>query len=481
MKILLGSFQCESNTFCEGMAQTEDFEVFLGGEALKKLAATEVFLAAGAQVVPLIYASALPSGMVSLTAFEHFRDIFLEKIVEQGQVDGIYLYLHGSMYVQNMGSGELALVEAIREKVGYDMPISLAMDFHANVPPGLAGMVNAINGFRTAPHTDHDNTEVRAAKSLIKCISQGYTGGVSIVQLPFLCGDAAVTDKEPFLSVTAMLEELDSRDEIISCAFFNAQPWYDSPYTGACALVSASDGNGLNRALKIAKIFWEGREGLQLEGAMSVDEAVEASIKSKDAVTFVTDSGDNTTAGALGAGTLMLKKYLEQKAKNVLVCGIFDRENTDALLKTELGSAASITLCEGKNGQQEQQITLDVILKGKGKAFGWSGDEVGEGVLVNCDGVDIVLTNARAAFTTPEHFSRMNIDPKDYKTVVLKMGYLFPKLTEISTNAIMALSPGQSTNDFSSLEYKLLKRKMYPIHKDIEWETIEAEARRGAQ
>ncbi len=480
MKILLGSFQCESNTFCDGLAKTGDFEVFGGDDALKKFAATQVFADAGAEALPLIYASALPSGMVSLEAFNHFRDIFIDLIAQQEQIDGIYLYLHGSMYVEEMGSGELELIKAIRRQIGSDIPISLAMDFHANVPPELAGMVNAINGFRTAPHTDHDDTEIRAAKSLLKCIHTDYSRGVSIVQLPFLCGDAAVTDRTPFPEVTCMLEQLDGRLEIISSAFFNSQPWYDSLYTGACALVSAADGSGLEQALKIAKMFWDGRENLCLDNAMAVDEAVEYSLKAHDGVIFVTDSGDNTTAGALGSGTLLLKKYIEKKANEVLVCGIFDSANTNMLLKMKTGERVGITLCAGKNGQQELEITLDVTLKGKGKVFGWAGDEVGEGVHLACDGVDIVLTNARAAFTTPEHFFRMNIEPKNYEVVVLKMGYLFPKLNSISQNTVMALSPGQSTNDFSTLEYKQLKRKMYPIHKDIEWEDIEAEARRNA-
>ena len=89
-----------------------------------------------------------------------------------------------------------------------------------------------------------------------------------------------------------------------------------------------------------------------------------------------------------------------------------------------------------------------------------------------CGSTDIVLTNARAAFTTPEHFSRMGVCPEDYRVIVIKMGYLFPKLKTITENFIFALTPGVSSNDFAQLEYQRLKKRMYPIHMDITWEEI---------
>ena len=47
MKVLVGSFQCESNTFCEDIAQITDFEMFFGKDCIEKLAASEVFIQNG--------------------------------------------------------------------------------------------------------------------------------------------------------------------------------------------------------------------------------------------------------------------------------------------------------------------------------------------------------------------------------------------------------------------------------------------------
>lgn len=473
MKILAGSFQCEANTFCSKRAAIEDFEVFCGQELLDKMAAVPVFYGAGADVVPLVYASALPSGMVSREAFEFFKKKFVEMTKQEKDADGIYLYLHGSMYVEGLGSGEEYLVKAIRNVVGEEIPISIALDYHANLSDGLLRNVNAIQGFRTAPHVDHDDTERRAAVSLLKCIEKRLLPRPVCIRLPFLGGDAATTDREPFVSITGQLKELDKREGIISCAFFNGQPWYDSSYTGNSAVVSGEDEDECRQAAwKMAKTFWDGRDLLKIQNSMGVDEAVESSLVSKEKLTFVTDSGDNTTAGADGAGTLLLGKYLSRDEPGVLICGIYAEETVAGLLAKGPGEKAEIILCPGQNDPQEKEIRLNVTLKKKGTVYGWAGDEVGKGVVVSCGNTDIVLTEARAAFTTRLHFEKMGIVPEDYRVVVLKMGYLFPRLKEISENFIFALTPGISTNDFASIDYKFLKHKMYPINKDITWKEI---------
>jgi len=473
MKILVGSFQCESNTFSDEMANIENFEVYRGQKALKKLVAVNRFKYAKAKVIPLIFASALPSGKVKRAAFEYFKNEFCKIIKHHTNADGIYLYLHGSMYVDEIGSGEEALVKAIRNIIGYNIPISIALDFHANLSDGFIKNVNAIEGFRTAPHIDHDDTELRAAEALLKCILKRITPSPQRIRLPFLGGDASTTDKQAFCDVTKKLKNLDVREDIISCAFFNGQPWYDSEYTGNCAVVSALQSDvAKHEAYLLAKTFWNAKDSLQLERAFAPKETVEESIKNKQGIVFVTDSGDNTTAGAKGTGTLLLNLYLEKRIRGVLICGIFDKEITDILLKKEIGEKSVIVLCEGKKDKQELETKLEVTVKTKGIVYGWTGEEAGEGVCVNCGYVDVVLTNVRAAFTTPEHFTKMGIIPQEYKIIVLKMGYLFPKLKQISKKMIFSLTPGLSTNVFSELEYKQLKRRMFPIDKNILWNDI---------
>ena len=70
MKILVGSFQCESNTFSPATAEKDSFHILHGDEAKKALFASHLFEEKGYEVVPLVYAVSLPSGMVTRECFD---------------------------------------------------------------------------------------------------------------------------------------------------------------------------------------------------------------------------------------------------------------------------------------------------------------------------------------------------------------------------------------------------------------------------
>ena len=69
MRILVASFQCESNSRALYHPQKHDFEYFAGEDIFKKLCVKETFTDAGFEVVPSIYAVARPSGTVELDTY----------------------------------------------------------------------------------------------------------------------------------------------------------------------------------------------------------------------------------------------------------------------------------------------------------------------------------------------------------------------------------------------------------------------------
>jgi microcystin degradation protein MlrC len=102
MKILIGSYQCESNTFSTARARKQDFEILRGWDVVEKLVASKLFFEHGFEVVPMLYATALPSGKVEKRDYLEILDEFLDIARENRDADGIYLYFHGAMYVDEM-------------------------------------------------------------------------------------------------------------------------------------------------------------------------------------------------------------------------------------------------------------------------------------------------------------------------------------------------------------------------------------------
>ena len=108
--------------------------------------------------------------MVTRECFDEIMADFRAEAAKHPDAAGAYLYLHGAMYVEGLGSGEEFTVKELRKTVGDKMPITLALDFHGNLSDGLVPLVQGVAGYRTAPHTDCDDTERRAAEALMKCL-----------------------------------------------------------------------------------------------------------------------------------------------------------------------------------------------------------------------------------------------------------------------------------------------------------------------
>ena len=70
VRIAVGMLHTETNTFSPVKTRKEDFELLRGDELLDRIAVTPLFRTAGVDIVPTLYANALPSGAVEKKTFE---------------------------------------------------------------------------------------------------------------------------------------------------------------------------------------------------------------------------------------------------------------------------------------------------------------------------------------------------------------------------------------------------------------------------
>lgn len=170
MKILVGSFQCESNSFAMQKATREQFHILYGNDVIENLAGCQILKQEDVEIIPMVYAVALPSGEVKKSDYLELLNEFLEIAKEHTDADGVYMYFHGSMAVEELGSGEEYFVKCLREIIGPKIPISVACDFHSTITDNYVANIQALSGYRTAPHTDYDETEYRAVNALLRII-----------------------------------------------------------------------------------------------------------------------------------------------------------------------------------------------------------------------------------------------------------------------------------------------------------------------
>ncbi len=463
MKILVGSFQCESNTFSAQKAGRDSFHILYGEDAVNALAGCRLLKENGAKIVPMVYAVSLPSGEVAKDAYLGILAEFIEIAEKHTDADGVYLYFHGAMCVEWLGSGEEYFIRELRKVLGKDIPISVACDFHSIITDKYAASINALSGYRTAPHTDYDETEYRAVRALLRIVNENLKTRIVVERIPVLLADAAQTAFEPYKTCLEMLELLDKDGNIVASSIFNGQPWVDSEFVGACVAVTFASRyvETKERAKEIADYFWENREKIKFSVPALSPENTLSAMQAMPKPVFISDSGDNSTAGADGRSTFLLGKLLKSELNNVLIASLLCEELYDKYCELPIGAEFHDVIAAPD--AYSTNLEINGVIKGKGTILGFVKEEVGEGILVGCGNVDIIISNARSSFISGEHFTAMGIELDMYDYVVLKIGYLWPEVQPLAASTVFCLTPGTSTNDFSTLDYKNLKQNYYYV------------------
>jgi len=461
MKILVASFQCESNSKALLHPQKSDFEYFAGEDIFKKLVVKPIFEKAGFTVVPSIYANALPSATVERHIYEFYKEQILDTVRANPDADGIYIYVHGSMEVEEIGSGELELVKQIRQIVSRDCLIAFTMDLHANITKELGQYVDIICGYKTAPHVDQNESQIRAATALAYCLQNGVKPYTYVQKIPMLVkGDTMLTKFEPLRTLEAATADLEQREDILGANLFFGHCWIDAPNTSASAVVSAADRATAEKLAKeLANKLWDTRKEYRFRiEAELPEECVRRAVAGTEKRIFITDSGDNTTAGAEGTTQGILQLLLAiAPEKKTCVAGITDFETVDSLWEKADGEEVWV-----------ESLKSWGVIKAHGQILGWAKEIIGRSLTISFGNVDAIFTEKRSAFIEKGNFDKANVDLMQYRIVVVKLGYLFEELKPYADRELFALSDGASCVELARLGLQRIERPMYPLE-DFEW------------
>ncbi len=175
---------------------------------------------------------------------------------------------------------------------------------------------------------------------------------------------------------------------------------------------------------------------------------------------FISDSGDNITGGAAGDIPLFVDRLISLNAEDAVVGGIIDPEAVALCKDVGVGNRLKVEI----GGKLDRANGHPLEIEGKVTNI------TGNGAVVRTQGVDVILTTRWQAFTTLEDFRSYGIDPLKMQIVVVKQGYLFPELRRAAAFSLMALSPGFTNLQLDQLDYKNVRRPIYPLDENSSWE-----------
>lgn len=476
MKVAIGMFYHEANSFNPRMVEKDDFIYAEGQEVIDRMYMSEVFQEAGIEIVPLIYCNTLPNGIVKHDAYEFYAGRILDILAENPDVDAVCMHLHGSMEVEKIGSGEYELVKRIRKLLGEKVVIGLALDAHANTHPDLCNHINVLRNYRTVPHTDQDVTEKTVARHVVKCLEENIRTIPQYVRLPYaIHPEKATLATWPLSEIYGRLWKEEEKEEVSVASLGIGMVWCDCETMASNIVVTPSEEKYTDYCHKLAQeladYIYGLRDSFDFEQLPLIPhEAVRYSIAFEGAPVYVSDSGDNTTGGAVGDHTILLREYLnlrDYKGKKILVTTVWDEKALEECLKYQEGDEVEVWV-----GHDYDENTKKVLVKGKlkkiGKLFGYMGcedDAVGPLVTIDTGNVDVVICGQAGSFISKGHFTKgAGVNMEDYDVIVVKQGYLFAELRALSKLAILALTPGGTHQIIENLEYHHIKPPVYPLN-----------------
>ncbi|MEQ9488661.1 MAG: M81 family metallopeptidase [Alphaproteobacteria bacterium] len=484
MRIIVGGFQHETNTFAPTLADFAAFNLGGGwppltrGDAIFEVfppmniplgGAMKVFRDAGCDVVPTVWASATPSSFVTEDAFERIAAMILEDIEVALPADGVYLDLHGAMVTEHFEDGEGELLRRVRNLVGPEMPVSVSLDLHANVTPDMVEHATVIDIFRCYPHTDMAETGERAANHLLAILREGKSWHAAFRQVPFLIPlQWGCTFHDPCKRLYEKdLETLAGGEGVRALSFAPGFPLSDIHHCGPSVLAYGDTQDAADNA---ADAMLQAIEDATPEFAGMVYGPEEAVAYGKEMGVpnlplVIADMQDNPGGGGPGDTTGMLRALLDADAKGAVI-GVFNDPET-AMAAHAAGQGGIVQISLGGKlfpGDEPLEVNASVVRLGDGVFTGtgpmWGGSPFTMGRMACLDvrGVKIVVASAPEQAGDKEMFRHVGIEPKTAPVLVLKSSVHFrADFQPIAREVIIAAAPGPVYADIGGLTFNNLR------------------------
>lgn len=478
MRIGIAGISHEALTFSPVKQTMRDFRILRDAQVLEYPGLAGAAKALDFEPVPVLMASSrCPSGVVEERTYLDLRDEIVDGLRRAGTLDGICLIMHGAMLVEHIWSGETDQVRAVRAALGSEIPLAVRLDPHANLTEEFANKTDTWACFRTAPHRDQAETLLRALTLLTRCIRARKRPRPVFIRLPLLLpGERATTHVEPMRSLLAIAREVERTPGILNAEVLIGFGWADAAHSGASIVVVAEDEEHLpearRQARRLAQAMWDRRGDFTFdqEVAQSADEAIERALGASERTVFVTDSGDNPTAGAPGDSTHFLSRLLAKNVSDAVLAGIPDPAAAQACFTHGVGRSVTIQVGGKMDTVHGDPVPLEGTVEHVYRPPA-SSDDAGFAT-VRANGIRVIISDRRYVYHSPADFQKAGIDPLRHKLVVVKLGYLMAALREIAPREILALTPGYADMDFTRLPYRYVTRPIVPLDSDIRWYPI---------
>ena len=507
-RIALGGFMHETNTFQPQKTTYADFAeagdrvpLVRGAGMLARFegmntaiaGATDALRATGAQLLPLLWTSATPSGYVTQDAFERITAMLLDELRAALPVDAVYLSLHGAMVAEHLEDPEGELLARVRAVTGPGVPLVASLDLHSNTTRQMFDLCDGMVAYTTYPHVDMAETGAKAGRLLAEILQRGSRPARSYRQLPYLIPLTwQCSTLEPSKSIYARAARIID-EHVASTSFTPGFPAADIRECGAAVFAYGWDREATERATD--ELF-----GLVLDAEphyagrlYAPDDAVREAMRRAQSAArpiLLADTQDNPGAGGSADTIGLLAALIRNRAQHAVLGVLHDPEAARAAHAAGVGNAITIGLGAKSPGARERPLveswTIEALNDGRMTCHGpmmtgWSL-ALGPMALLRFGGVRVVLSTKKVQAMDQEPFVHVGVDPRGEKIIALKSSVHFRAAFEpIAEDVLVVESPGAMIVDPVKLPFTRLRRgvRMRPLGPTFPLDTDAPSSRDG--
>ncbi len=493
-RVLTAEVAHESNTFSRIQTDEQAFRerYFLtGSDALDQRDYQNTELAGfmdsgrkhGWSIDHILSAAAGPSGKVTTAAFDWLADPIVAAATSLNY-DGLLLGLHGAMVTDFCEDGEGELLQRLRAVVGDKIPIAITLDLHANVTDQMCSLANIIVSYKTYPHIDMRDIGLQAGEILQRCM-QGDINPVTFrVGCPMLEEvNGGRTDIGAMTGWLKAASDWEQRADVFAVSINGGFPCSDIREAGPTVVITAEGEMETHHsfATSIANDIWEQRDQV-INDYLDVDTAASRALQfnSDKGPLVIADYADNPGAGSYGDSTNLLRALLNAGVTNACFGAMIDGDAVAQLESCRNGEQIRIKL-GGKvdpdigGGPLDLKVQLlhksDGHYVGSGQMIGGLPNCFGPTAVVQCDGIEILITSIAQQLLDLQQFQAFGIDPESKSIVALKsMQHFRAEFEPIAAEVIVCDSGALATPDYRRRNYQNVRRPIFPLDADIDFQ-----------
>ena len=489
MRVAVGGFNHETNTFAPSKARYEDFQIsgswpglVSGNSLFDVMQGVNIpivgFISQAKKfnwtLVPLTWAAATPSAHVTEDAYERIANMILDQLRDVLPVDAVYLCLHGAMVAEHIEDGEGELLARVRALIGSDIPLVASLDLHGNITQKMVDQSDGLIAFRTYPHVDMAETGSQVAHYLNWIRDQDLAKrGKVLVRIPFLIPISwQSTEMEPNRSIMNLLRKVENKYSLV-LSYCPGFPASDFPDCGPTILAYSDVPSLAVEAVQAVEEAVLAAEG-QLVGTIysphdAVRKAMRLARQPGSGPVVIADTQDNPGAGGNSDTMGMLRALLDVNVPRSALGLVYDPRAADvahsagvgADIRVELGGKSGIAGDQPYSGSFRVKALSDGKVSCCGPYYAGAQMTLGPSACLVIGNVSVVVCSRKVQMADLDLYRFVGIEPMTQVILVNKSSVHFrADFAPIARGILIAAAPGPMMADPANLPWTRLPDTM---------------------